>query len=102
MTLMFYSFFIFGPLQEMGNVIATYREAQASLKNFEDILNTPKEPKPEHPVTLHDVTTFSFDHVSLSNTKRPKHMLSTTFRFRSNKEKPSHLSGLPAVEKQPW
>lgn len=29
MTLMFYSFFIFGPLQELGNVIAIYREAQA-------------------------------------------------------------------------
>jgi ATP-binding cassette subfamily B protein len=27
MTLMFYSFFIFGPLQELGNVIAVYREA---------------------------------------------------------------------------
>lgn len=67
MTLMFYSFFIFGPLQEMGNVIATYREAQASLKNFEDILNTPKEPKPEQPVTLHDVTTFSFDHITFKH-----------------------------------
>lgn len=67
MTLMFYSFFIFGPLQEMGNVIATYREAQASLKNFEDILNTPKEPRPTHPVELHRITTFSFDHVTFKH-----------------------------------
>ena len=30
MTMNFYSFFIFGPLQELGNVILSYREAQAS------------------------------------------------------------------------
>jgi ATP-binding cassette subfamily B protein len=34
MTLQFYSFFVFNPLQEMGNVIMSYREAEASLKNF--------------------------------------------------------------------
>ena len=41
MTLMFFSFFIFGPLQELGNVIAIYRETQVSLQNFQTILNTP-------------------------------------------------------------
>ena len=38
MTLQFYSFFIFNPLQEMGNVIMSYREAEASLLNFNKIL----------------------------------------------------------------
>ena len=37
-SLFIYSFFIFGPLQELGNVINTYRETEASLKNFETIL----------------------------------------------------------------
>ncbi len=32
--LLFYSFFIFGPLQEIGNIIISYREAEASLNNF--------------------------------------------------------------------
>ena len=43
MTLTFYSFFIFGPLQELGNIINIYREAEVSLKNFQDILDTPRE-----------------------------------------------------------
>ena len=31
---LFFSFFIFNPLQELGNVILIYREAQVSLENF--------------------------------------------------------------------
>lgn len=62
-----YSFFIFGPLQEMGNVIATYREAQASLKNFEDILATPLEPRPEKPRKLGELQSFKFDHVTFKH-----------------------------------
>ena len=64
LTLMFFSFFIFGPLQELGNVIAIYREAQASLQNFEDILNTPKEPRPEKPVKIGRVTELQFENVA--------------------------------------
>src|SRR5262249_4129351 len=32
-SLWIYSFFIFGPLQELGNVINVYREAEVSLNN---------------------------------------------------------------------
>ena len=49
-SLFIYSFFIFGPLQELGNVINTYRETEASLANFEPILRMPKEPRPLEPV----------------------------------------------------
>ena len=51
-SLFIYSFFIFGPLQELGNVIGVYREAEVSLANFAKILETPKEARPEHPVLL--------------------------------------------------
>ena len=34
-SLFIYSFFIFGPLQELGNVINVYRETEVSLGNFE-------------------------------------------------------------------
>jgi ATP-binding cassette subfamily B protein len=44
-SLQIYSFFIFGPLQELGNIISIYREAEVSLDNFQAILNTPKEVK---------------------------------------------------------
>src|SRR5438105_4970722 len=51
-SLFIYSFFIFGPLQELGNVINIYRETEASLLNFETILNLPPEPRPAHPVRI--------------------------------------------------
>lgn len=62
-TLQFYSFFIFGPLQEMGNVILSYREAEASLNNFETILNTPVEPIPLNPKEIKHLDTFTFENV---------------------------------------
>src|ERR1051325_3093626 len=55
-----YSFFIFGPLQEVGNVINIYRETEVSLKNFEDILNMPKEPRAANPVPLENVSEVEF------------------------------------------
>ena len=33
-TLMFFSFFIFNPLQELGNVITVYNETKVSMDNF--------------------------------------------------------------------
>jgi ATP-binding cassette subfamily B protein len=63
-SLWIYSFFIFGPLQELGNVINSYREAEVSLKNFESILNTPKEPKPLKPIVLTDLSRLDFEKVS--------------------------------------
>lgn len=63
MTLQFYSFFIFGPLQEVGNVIISYREAEASLNNFEQIINTPIEAKPVHPRKLNAIEKLAFHNV---------------------------------------
>ena len=42
-TLTFYSFFIFGPLQEIGNIILSYREAEASLNNFHNLMKKAPE-----------------------------------------------------------
>lgn len=64
MTLMFFSFFIFGPLQELGNVIAIYRETQVSLQNFQTILNIPKEPRPAHPATIGPVERLRYERVT--------------------------------------
>jgi ATP-binding cassette subfamily B protein len=63
-SLWIYSFFIFGPLQELGGVINIYRETEVSLNNFVEILNTPKEPKPAAPVPLGRLESLSFDAVS--------------------------------------
>ncbi len=45
-SLFIYSFFIFGPLQELGNVVNTYRETEVSLQNFEAILAMPSGTAP--------------------------------------------------------
>jgi ATP-binding cassette, subfamily B, bacterial len=71
-SLFIYSFFIFGPLQELGNIINIYRETEVSLKNFSDILNTPAEPRPEHPVSLDQIDNLEFRQVSF------KHQSATT------------------------
>src|SRR5438094_3330902 len=66
-SLFIYSFFIFGPLQEVGNVMNIYRETEVSLKNFEDILSTPKEPRPVKPVRLTSVSQVEFDNVAFQH-----------------------------------
>src|SRR5258705_9375991 len=66
-SLWIYSFFIFGPLQELGNVINVYRETEVSLNNFETILSLPPEPRPSHPVTVDFLDQLRFDRVSFQH-----------------------------------
>ncbi len=63
-TLFIYSFFIFGPLQELGNIINIYREAEVSLGKFQDIINIPIDPKPVNPVKITHIETLEFSDVS--------------------------------------
>src|SRR5439155_3561665 len=67
-----YSFFIFGPLQEVGNVMNVYRETEVSLNNFETILKIEKEPRPDRPVAMKSVGRVEFDNVVF------KHQTATT------------------------
>jgi ATP-binding cassette, subfamily B, bacterial len=76
-TFLFYSFFLFGPLQELGNIIIAYREAEVSLQNFSRILSLPKEAKPANPVATGRVNTLSFDNVGF------KHQSATTNALNS-------------------
>jgi ATP-binding cassette, subfamily B, bacterial len=64
---LFYSFFLFNPLQELGNVIQAWREAEVSLENFKRILSTPIEAKPENPIYLHNIEKLTFDGVSFKH-----------------------------------
>jgi ATP-binding cassette subfamily B protein len=67
MTMLFYSFFIFGPLQELGSVINIYREAEVSLNNFADIINQPIEEKPSNPVYIPVIKDLAFENVSFQH-----------------------------------
>ena len=66
-ALLIYSFFIFGPLQELGNVINIYRETEASLANFQVILDTPVDPKPARPAPISDLRVLEFEDVSFTH-----------------------------------
>jgi ATP-binding cassette subfamily B protein len=66
-SLFIYSFFIFGPLQELGNIINIYRETEASLNIYEGILRIPKEPRPLSPVPVRDLRTLGFEHVTFQH-----------------------------------
>lgn len=59
-SLWIYSFFLFGPLQDLGGIIGTYRESEASLDNFKKILETPTESKPIDSEKIGQVTSITF------------------------------------------
>ncbi|WP_346238219.1 ABC transporter ATP-binding protein [Niabella insulamsoli] len=64
LSLSFYGFFLFGPMQEIGNVILSYREAEASLQNFHNLMLKKVEPKPLHPKSFGVLEELEFQHVS--------------------------------------
>lgn len=84
MTLQFYSFFIFGPLQELGNVILSYREAEASLQNFQNIMERPLELKPENPVSLNELNNLAFSQVSFKHKSASQYAIQD-ISFTANK-----------------
>ena len=63
-SLLIYSFFIFGPLQELGNVINIYRETEASMANFSAVMAMPLDPKPANPVEIDPLHELRFEHVA--------------------------------------
>ena len=62
-TFFIYSFFVFGPLQELGNIILIYRETEVSLQNFQNIINTPIEPVAENPKIIGPLQNITFEDV---------------------------------------
>lgn len=66
-TMQIFSFFVFGPLQEIGNIILSYREAEASLNNFEALMQKKPEPQASNPKHLGPITTLEFDHVGFKH-----------------------------------
>jgi ATP-binding cassette subfamily B protein len=75
MTMLFYSFFIFGPLQEIGNIIISYREAEASLQNFDTLMKKSPEPKPATPKHLGALAHLEYKNVSFKHQTASVHAL---------------------------
>nr|MBP9878625.1 ABC transporter ATP-binding protein [Chitinophagales bacterium] len=66
-TMQVFSFFVFGPLQDIGNIILSYREAEASLNNFSTLMNKIPEAHPEKPAALGEIQSLQFDQVKFQH-----------------------------------
>jgi ATP-binding cassette subfamily B protein len=66
-TMQIFSFFVFGPLQEIGNILLSYREAEASLNNFDNLMKKTPELDPVHPKPLGNIQTLSFKNVAFQH-----------------------------------
>lgn len=67
LTFLFYSFAIFNPLQEFGNIILVYREAQISLANFDTLLKAPLEEHPANAKPLGNLNSVVFEGVKFQH-----------------------------------
>lgn len=75
MTLQFYSFFIFNPLQEIGNLIMSYREAESSLNNFDRIMKLPAEPVPSNPKSIGEIESLRFYNAGFKHKTSANHAI---------------------------
>jgi len=63
-------------LQELGNVMMAYREAESSLINFEKLMSEPVEPKPANPIVINEIEELCFDKVSYKHLTARQNALS--------------------------
>ncbi|KFF02699.1 ABC transporter ATP-binding protein [Flavobacterium reichenbachii] len=62
-AMQFISTAIFTPLQDLGNMIILYREADASLKTFDRLMNRPIEKRPENSIEVEKLENLEFRNV---------------------------------------
>ncbi|MFZ2523187.1 MAG: ABC transporter ATP-binding protein [Minisyncoccia bacterium] len=62
-SLYIYSFFVFGPLGELGNISNQYQETRASMEKLQTVLNMKPEEKPINPVAVGVVDRVEFKNV---------------------------------------
>jgi len=67
LSLTFFSFFILAPMQEIGNVILSYREAEASLNNMQELFKKPVEFTPENPEAINGIEDVKFKNVTFKH-----------------------------------
>jgi ATP-binding cassette subfamily B protein len=67
LTMVFFTFFIFGPLQELGNFIIALNETKVSMENFKTLLSAPKEFRPKNPKHVGAIRSLLFTNVSFQH-----------------------------------
>jgi hypothetical protein len=78
----FISVAIFAPLQELGNIILAHREAEASLLNFEALMDKPIERRPPEPVEIGPIESCALTRRALPPQGRARRTRWTTSRSR--------------------
>jgi ATP-binding cassette subfamily B protein len=63
-SMQFISTGIIGPLQDLGSIILSYREAEASLQLFNELMLKETEYRPEEPVDVGEIEHLRFANVS--------------------------------------
>jgi ATP-binding cassette, subfamily B, bacterial len=82
-TMQIFSFFVFGPLQEIGNILLSYREAEASLNNFQNLMKKAPESQPLKPLPLGKIEKLEFHSVSFKHqTAQQRALNSINFNVR--------------------
>ena len=67
LTMVFFTFFIFGPLQELGNFFIALNETKVSMENFKTLLSAPKEFRPKTPKHVGAIQSLLFSNVSFQH-----------------------------------
>ena len=63
-SMQFISTGIIGPLQDLGSIILSYRETEASLQVFNELMKKEPEYRPEDPVEVGEIEHLRFDNVT--------------------------------------
>jgi ATP-binding cassette subfamily B protein len=74
-SMQFISVSIFGPLQDLGTIIVTYREAEASLFNFDELMHKPIEKRPESAIDIGPLQQLRFEQVVFRHRGAPYNSL---------------------------
>ncbi len=59
-AMQFISTSIFGPLQDLGNIILSYREVEASVSAFDQLMHKPIESRPDNPIEIGELHNIRF------------------------------------------
>jgi ATP-binding cassette, subfamily B, bacterial len=63
-AMQFISTSIFGPLQDVGTIILSHREVEASVRTFDQLMAKPIDRRPENPMDIGDLQSIRFQNVS--------------------------------------
>ncbi len=76
LSLWIYTFFIFGPLGDLGNVAASYQESRASMEQLNGILSIPPKPKPANAKKMGPLKKVEFEDLSFAYQSNEKESIS--------------------------